>query len=124
MTNHAKQHWQAKLELAVRNCAEHLRQHADELKARGHEQAAVTAIAMANITDSTLAAMKNDSHSALKLLLVAANVHALENANGLGDIIIWPAYRRAGMHTTCEAWTALTNIVREVRATLMDAVLA
>jgi hypothetical protein len=56
------------------------------------------------------------------LLLVISEVHALSQASGLGDIVIWPAYRRAGMHAVCEEWTARTNIVRE-RQTLMDNVL-
>ncbi|MEX3983682.1 hypothetical protein AB4Y45_32390 [Paraburkholderia sp. EG287A] len=123
MTNHTKLHWQNKLELAVKNCADHLRQNAGELKARGHVQAAAAAISMADLTDTTLSALADNPHSALKMLLVVADLHALQQGNGLGDVIIWPAYRRAGLHSTCETWTALTNIVREVRATLMDAVL-
>lgn len=124
MTNPATQHWQDKLAVAVKNCADHLRTNAGELKARGHEHAAATAVSMADLTDTTLAAMKDEPHSALKMLLVISELHALQHGNGLGDVIIWPAYRRAGMHTTCEAWTTYTNIVRALRMSLIDEMLA
>ncbi|MDR5785315.1 hypothetical protein P9281_01925 [Caballeronia sp. LP003] len=57
------------------------------------------------------------------MLLAVSELHALSQGNGLGDVVIWPAYRQAGMHTVCEDWTAKTNIVRELRQTLMDNVL-
>lgn len=123
MFNHAKNHWQEKLERAVKKCADHLRNHEAELKARGQSKAATTAIAMADITDTTLALLPTAGSDALKLLLVAADIHALRQGNGLGDIVIWPAYRQTGMHRVCEEWSTLTNIVREIRQTLMDAVL-
>ncbi|SAK58854.1 hypothetical protein AWB81_01761 [Caballeronia arationis] len=81
-------------------------------------------LAMADVTDAFIELSVANPNSDLGCLLAGANVHALQQGNGLGDAIIWPAYRRAGMHERAEEWTTLTNLVRETCVELQTPVTA
>lgn len=40
--------------------------------------------------------------------------------NGLGDSVVWPALRRAGLHREAEEWTAATNETRRLCLAIRD----
>jgi hypothetical protein len=113
-------YWTNRLTELIKNCGSTLRDNADELRALGEVRAADMSVSMSDVSDALIELSVTDPHSAKRCLLAAANVHALMNGNGLGDSLIWPAYRRAGMHRHAEAWTVLTNLVRETSLQLQN----
>lgn len=106
--------WKERLRGLVRDCGSMLRRNAVELRELGEPRAAEISLAMADVTDAFIELSVADPKSDRSCLLASANVHVLQQGNGLGDAIIWPAYRRAGMHRRADEWTTLTNMMREV----------
>jgi hypothetical protein len=105
--------WKNRLKELIKDCSSVLRRNATELRDLGESRAADMSLAMADVSDALVELSVVQPLTDRSCLLTGANVHALQQGNGLGDCIIWPAYRRAGMHQRAEEWTTLTNLVRE-----------
>ena len=106
---------------ALAACAGHLADHAGLLRSNGLGEAADCAGAIALLTQAALKEATFNDRDRASVLLAVASLHAQPNGTGFGEGVIWPAYRRAGMHRPCEEWTSLTNELRLARRLLLQA---
>jgi hypothetical protein len=111
-------YWKNCLKQNVKRCGHSLRQNAEELRQRGEPRAADMSVSMSDVCDALLELALANPASEKGCLSAAANVYALLEGNGLGDLLIWPAYRRAEMHRCAEEWTYVTDLIREANQQL------
>jgi hypothetical protein len=113
-------YWTNRLKELVKNCGGLLRGNSEELRTHGEGRAADVACAMCEVTDALLELALADPPSERGCLWTAANLFGSLLGNGLGDAIVAPAYRRAGMNRAAEEWSVLARYVRQTSQELQN----